>query len=127
MHDRDDSEVILCSLEDVGSRKSVGYLPLYTIERFIKGYTLEILQTRYSERGLYSEVFGPDKAVIKSGAFFVYDREMMQQVIAKHVDAINAEAWPLDAQLIIHRIASQWLDTDHPLMPFVNELFADSA
>ena len=115
---------ILESLDLVGHSKAVGYLPLRTITDFIKT-PLKELKESYRRKNLNIRVFSERDTCIKSGAFFVYDKIMMEHAISAFQTTITNLNWSPVPIYIIGRIARNWYDADHPVMPFVRALYGD--
>ncbi|WP_146056047.1 hypothetical protein [Bosea psychrotolerans] len=114
---RDVEELILPSLELVGSKKSVGYLPLPTIRKFLNN-DKESLIRRYVSRGLNCVIFSPRKNCIKGGALFVYGPVEFKKIL----DQFHIED---DVEDFLQEIAAKWLSQDDARMPIIRALYGD--
>jgi hypothetical protein len=113
-------------LLEVGPTKPVAYLPLYTIEEFVKT-TPETVIAAATARGLATAQFGPAACCIKSGALYVYDREALADLLQESADASAAAGLPSDPDRFVAHIAAVWLDRDHPAYPLIARAFGETA
>jgi hypothetical protein len=117
---------LLRSLMEVGPSKPVGYLPLHTIEELVQ-LTPEAVAAASAACGLATAQFGPDACCIKSGALYVYDREVLAALLEETADAVRAAGLPLDPDRFVVHIASVWFEKDHPSYPIIATAFGDSS
>lgn len=101
------------SLTDVGPLKPVGYLPIYTIRRFLKT-TPKVLAASAARRGLRSAKFTTKTSRIRSGALYVYDRKALEGLLSERAEAVQTAGLPLNADAFVAHIAAVWYDMDHP-------------
>jgi hypothetical protein len=113
-------------LLEVGPTKPVAYLPLYTIEEFVK-MTPETVVAAATARGLATAQFGPEACCIKSGALYVYDREALADLLQESADASAAAGLPSDPDRFVAHIAAVWFDRDHPAHPLIARAFGEAA
>ena len=116
---------ILESLDLVGRAKVVGYLPLRTISDVLDIH-LNDLKRRYKARSLNVRVFSEKYTCIKSGAFFVYDNIMLENNIRQFEKTLSSLDWSPVPVHIIRRIARNWYNADHPIMPFIRSLYGEA-
>jgi hypothetical protein len=109
---------------DIGKRKPVSYLPLKTIETFL-GLTIEEYRLMITERGGETVVVSGDASVIDSGALYAFSRNDLSKLLASQYELLIREGWPTTPDQFIARIASEWLDGAHPILPVVREAFGD--
>ena len=117
-------KAILNSLTEVGSTKSVGYLPLRTITKLLKIPVDEIRENLNSPT-VRTMVFQEDQTCISGGALFAFDDRMMRSIIDRHHQVLQEQKWPPDSSDIIGKLAEEWYERDNPVMPFIRELFGD--
>jgi hypothetical protein len=110
---------LLRSLMEVGPSKPVGYLPLQL--------TPEAVAAASAACGLATAQFGPDACCIKSGALYVYDREVLAALLEETADAVRAAGLPFDPDRFVVHIASVWFEKDHPSYPIIATAFGDSS
>jgi len=115
---------IIKSLEGVGRVKAVGYLPRSTITNIL-GQDESSMLLSYEERGLKVRIFEPDSCCIKSGAFVVYSREMVQNIINKHLNLIAAMGWKPIVCGVITQIMTTWFDPADKICPVIAELYGE--
>jgi len=117
---------LLRSLAEVGPSKPVGYLPPHTIDDFVQ-LSPEALAKAATARGLATAQFGPDICCIKSGALYVYDREVLAKLLHMQADVISAAGLPLDPDLFDALIATVWFAADHPVRPIIASAFGEAS
>jgi hypothetical protein len=115
---------LLRSLTEVGARKSVGYLPLYTIRDFVRRDAADVAADAVA-RGLVATLFGPKECCIKSGALYVYDREALARLLQARSEVLVREKLPLDPEPFLAHIAAVWFEPDHPAHPVIAAAFGD--
>jgi hypothetical protein len=113
-------------LLEVGPSKPVGYLPLHTIEAFVQP-TPHAVAAAATARGLTTAQFGPAECCIKSGALYVYDREALAVLLQERAAAVSAAGLPLDPDRFVARIASVWIEEDHPASSIIAAAFGDGS
>ncbi|MBB3974105.1 hypothetical protein [Hansschlegelia beijingensis] len=119
----DELRLVGRSLSEVGVDKPIGYLPLYTLEAM--GEHGKLLGEDAMRQGLVAVSFGPDECCIKSGAFYVYDREALAKLLEQHAEALSAAHMTADPDKFIAEIAAHWLDVTHPLTPLIAAAFGE--
>jgi hypothetical protein len=112
-------------LDDVGRRKSVGYLPQYTVRDFL-GKSVEEVARSLAERGLSVMILSEDECPIGTGALFAFDRSMAEKIIERHADALRQKNWPPDVDHVMTQISTVWFEMDDPAMPLIRELYNDT-
>jgi hypothetical protein len=122
----EERSALLRSLTEVDPSKPVGYLPLYTIEEFVRT-TPEALAAAAAARGLATAQFTPADCCIKSGALYVYHREALANLLRANAEAACAAGLPLAPDDFIARIAAVWFEKNHPAYPVIAAAFGDNA
>jgi len=117
-------DVLLRSLTEVGSSKPVGYLPLYTIEKFLR-CTPETIAAVAAKRGLAAAQFAQAVCCIKSGAFYVYHREALGDLLRENADTICVAGLPLDPDGFVAHIAAIWYEASHVAHPIIAAAFGE--
>lgn len=122
--DEAERERLLLDLSQVGPNKTIGYLPLYRVRDFVQ-LSPDVIAADAAVRGLASELFGPAKCCIKSGALYVYDLKGLSRLLATHADSLEAENLPLDLDRFVARIAEVWFQPDHPACVVIAAAFGE--
>jgi hypothetical protein len=122
----EERSALLLSLTEVGPSKPIGYLPLYTIEEFVR-MTPEALAAAAAARGLSTAQFTPADSCIKSGALYVYHRETLADLLRANAKVACAAGLPLEPDDFIARIAAVWFEKNHPAYPVIAAAFGDNA
>ncbi|MEX2695835.1 hypothetical protein [Rhizobium mongolense] len=123
--DDETQSALLRQLTDVGPAKSVGYLPIYTIKRFL-GTTPKALAAAAARRGLASALFTARTTSIKSGALYVYDRDALERLLDGQADAVQAAGLPLNADVFVAHIAAVFYDMRHPAHRIIAAAFGEN-
>ena len=109
------SKDIFSDLLNVGVRKSVGYLPLSTIEKYGDADTIFDLITWADENKLNCKsIFTGTTA---SGAFYVWDCKMLRPLLDKHKEVLVDAGIPLNCYHYVDHI-------EHVLVP--KELYPEA-
>ncbi len=112
------------SLTEVGSSKPVGYLPLYTIEKILRS-TPETLAAIAVTRGLATAQFAEAACCIKSGAFYAYHREALDNLLQENADAVRIAGLPHDPDDFVAHIAAIWYAENHAAHPIIVAAFGE--
>ena len=120
----EERSALLRDLTEVGPCKPVAYLPLYTIEKFLRT-TPEALAA--AARGLATAQFTPKDCRIKSGALYVYHRETLADLLRANAKAACAAGLPLEPDDFIACIAAVGFEKNHPAYPVIAAAFGDNA
>lgn len=115
-------DMLLRSLTEVGSSKPVGYLPLYTIEEFLRS-TPESVAASAATRGLATAQFTQAACCIKSGAFYAYHREALNNLLQENAEAVRIAGLPLDPDDFVAHIAAIWYAENHTVHPIIAAAF----
>ncbi|HZT18880.1 MAG TPA: hypothetical protein VFA23_05710 [Dongiaceae bacterium] len=119
---RENTQRLLDTHIHVGPEKAVSYLPLRTVEHVI-GITIQVYRSLAKGAGNHSMVFSASDCCIKSGAVYVYDLTSLRKVLRKNRVVLQAHGWPTGPVGFLKRIAREWLDERHPVMPVIREAF----
>jgi hypothetical protein len=120
----EDAARILESLTNVGPRKAVGYLPLYTIYDFLNRSVDAMIETATVD-GLAAICLSADRCCIKSGALYVYDRAALAQLLQKSADVLKAHGFTADPDRFVLQIAARWFEREHPVYPVIATAFGE--
>lgn len=102
----------------------MGYLPLYTIEKFLRS-TPETLAAIAAKRGLATAQFAQAACLIKSGAFYAYHREALGDLLRENADTVRVAGLPLDPDGFVAHIAAIWYDESHVAHPIIAAAFGE--
>jgi hypothetical protein len=109
---------------NVGRGKPVSYLPINTVEKII-GISIQAYTAEIGKSGNKFAIFSEKECCIKSGAVYSYNNDELNNILNKHKDVLHKNKWPATPDGFIKRIASEWLDEQHPMMPIIKEAFGD--
>ncbi|MBV8848003.1 MAG: hypothetical protein JOZ16_00275 [Methylobacteriaceae bacterium] len=116
---------IFDDLARVGEGKAIGYLPAGTICNPLNG-CMATIEAGMLARGLEAMAFDAEQCCIQGGALYVFDRQALQKLLASSSELLAANQWPQDQERFVRRIASEWLEPDHPLIALVKSAFGES-
>lgn len=116
-----DIDLIMASWSQVGIRKAIGYLPLYTVERVLR-LDRQWVNAYCLHRGLNFKVFEEGETCINGGAIYVWSTPHLQEILRS---AHQSDQTERNTEDFIDRIASEWFDEEHALMPLIKLSFAD--
>jgi hypothetical protein len=116
---------ILRNLIEVGSTKSIGYLPLCTIRDFL-GKDVRILAKEAINRGMSAIIVGPNECCIKSGALYVYNDSMLSNVLTSNLPLLRAAGCPMTPARFVRHIAATWFDANERIIPVIKSAFGDA-
>jgi hypothetical protein len=122
----EERSALLRDLTEVGPSKPVGYLPLYTLKKFVRT-TPEALAAAAGARGLATAQFTPANSRIKSGALYVYHREALADLLQANATTARAAGLPLEPDDFIARITAVWFEKNHPAYAVIAAAFGDEA
>ncbi|MBY5771985.1 hypothetical protein E0H38_19525 [Rhizobium leguminosarum bv. viciae] len=117
---------LLQSLTAVGLSKPIGYLPLYTIEKFLR-LSPEALADDAAKRCLATVQFDAAACCIKSGALYAYHRQALASVLQENAATVRAAGLPLDPDEFVSQIATVWFEEQHLAYPVIAAAFGDKA
>jgi hypothetical protein len=116
---------ILKSHLELNARRPVSYLPIKTIEQILKLSVSEyvsLIERSESE----AIVFAPENCCIQSGAVYAIRRAELERVLERNRPLLSQHQWPSTPADFVQKIASVWLDKEHPIMPAIRQAFGDS-
>ncbi|MSR85749.1 hypothetical protein EXS71_04950 [Candidatus Uhrbacteria bacterium] len=116
-------------LEDIrilSEHKSLGYLPVDTIEERTGG-TVEDEIAKAKQRGFTPLLFNSKETQIGfQGALFVYHEKSLYDLLKKHEALLTKNHWPTDCERFVRRIATEWVPTTNvELYDLIAEAFGD--
>ena len=120
----EDAQRILHSHLKIGPEKAVSYLPIRTVERVI-GITIEDYEIMIRNSGNQCSVFSAEECCISSGAIFAYSERDLDDVLKEYYILLSMHQWPTNSKGFIKKIASEWLEQGHDIMPVVRRAFGD--
>lgn len=84
-------------LYDVGKTKSLGYLPIQTIER--KGNSVEALMIYAEQNSIKTILLPSNECDIGSGALYFYDSEMLLSLLHENSDVLSRAGVPCNDEV----------------------------
>jgi hypothetical protein len=121
----DEIRRILRSHLELGPTKSTSYLPIATIDNLI-GMTVAEYLAAIEQTGNVGVAFGPSQCCIKSGAVYAFSSCDLRAVLEHNRASLVESHWPVAPMDFINKIASEWIDNDHPVMSIIKEAFGDA-
>jgi hypothetical protein len=115
---------ILRGVAQIGPAKPVGYLPLHTIRDILR-IEPRVLAQDGAAKGLSAVLFGPTQCCIKSGALYLFDRQSLELLLQSSRPILSASRWPLDPDQFVRRIAREWIEPGHPVVPVIRRAFGE--
>jgi hypothetical protein len=116
---------IFGNLAEVGGAKPLGYLPLATIKNHLD-LDADALADSFVKQGLKAKVFQPNECCIKSGALYVFDPPVPQQVLDAASVVLENSSWPTDAELFVNQVAKIWVDQNQPVYAVIRRAFGEA-
>ncbi len=114
---------VLSDLTGVGPNKPMGYLPLFTLERYYQVDTdrlIGILNSVGIETSIeYGASHGGDACL------YAYDRKALGQVIAANQPVIEAYGWSIEPAQFVSAVANQQVHIREELYRVIAEAFGD--
>jgi len=62
---------------------------------------------------------------MKSGAVYAYSYKDLDNVLKDNHAILSEHGWPDSPVDFVRRIAAEWLDEEHPIMPVIMKAFGD--
>lgn len=114
---------VLSDLTGVGTNKPMGYLPLFTLERYYQVDTdrlIGILNSVGIETSIeYGASHGGDACL------YAYDRKALGQVIAANQPVIEAYGWSIEPTQFVSAVANEQVHIREELYRVIAEAFGD--
>jgi hypothetical protein len=114
--------LILGHLKDMGTSKSLGYLPLQTVQKHLSMNVDDFLQSM-QEKGLQTKIISAEECCINSGAIYIYDLAALQRILDEERAILEANAWPSSAGQFVEHAAKDWLADSHPVFAVIQRAF----
>jgi hypothetical protein len=115
---------ILKAHRRLGPHKPVSYLLIGTIESVL-GLSVGEYQAMVEQAGLRCLVIPAGEGCIASGSVHAYSEFALAQVLNAHATALTEQGWPASSEAFVRRIAVEWLEDSHPVLPIVRIAFGD--
>ncbi len=112
----EERERILRSLTTVGPNKAIGYLPLYTISKFL-GVPEDILIADAISRDLAAVSLDPAACCIYSGAVYIYDRGALGRRLSASVHTLTSCGMATEPDGFVLQVAATWFEPSHMAYP----------
>ena len=114
----------------LGAHKSVSYLPLKALR--LHGIPLENFVDAAESRQLGIIVIDGKDSWLRSaegwdggGIVYAFCRSELNKLIEDYRSVLVENSWPVDIESFIRKLATGWLDEDHPVLPVVRDAFGD--
>ena len=108
----------------VGAQKPLSFLPLNTIENVL-GMTTREYQMLVSRAGNDSILLDENSCCIKSGAIYAFNEKYLDEVLKESVELLTKLHLPIRSRDFIEKIASEWFDESHAILPVIRKAFGD--
>jgi hypothetical protein len=120
----DDVASILNAHRRLGPHKPVSYLPIRTIESVL-GLSVGEYRAMIEQAGFRCLVIPANESCIASGSVHAYSEFALADVLSAHATALSEHGWPTSSEAFVRRIAAEWLEDGHPVLPIVQIAFGD--
>jgi len=70
-------------------------------------------------------VLGMDECCISSGAVYAYSAKDLTEILNSSVPLLREHGWPANPAGFVRKVAAEWLDKDHPMLPVIRRAFGD--
>ena len=104
--------------------KAVSYLPLSTVVNVL-GIPAAAYVSMIKNLGNRYAIFSAEKCCIKSGAIYAYNQKKLSAILKEHRHILSRNGWPTSPSRFVNKIASEWLEQDHPILPVIRAVFGD--
>jgi hypothetical protein len=115
---------ILDDLRNIGPDKPLGYLPISTINKYLKS-DMQNLIREAEEKGLFVKIFRDGEVPITGGALFMADVTALDQLIKLHERTLKAFGWPIEPKEFLEYVATRHAPNKTKLFDVVADAFAD--
>jgi 8-oxo-dGTP pyrophosphatase MutT (NUDIX family) len=109
---------------NVGPHRPLSYLPINTVEAVLKmnigNYVAEAMM-----RDAKVAIIPAPLTCIKSGAVYVFDEPSLTTVLSANAPLLRLQGWPTTNREFVSRLAAEWLEDSHPVMPVVRAAFGE--
>jgi hypothetical protein len=102
-YDSNYSKQIMSDLYDVGIKKALGYLPIRTISKYGND-TVENVINWAKENGKSYQIFTEDEGSTSSGSLYVYDVDMLKNMLYLYKEELIKASIPLDPHAYVDYI-----------------------
>jgi hypothetical protein len=103
--DKESEKRFMSSLYNVGITKVVGYLPIGNIPIYGNDTVENVIQW-VKNNNLEYKIFTEEEAKTSTGALYIYDYNMLNQILLSNKDVLYDAGVPLDPHDYINYIAS---------------------
>jgi hypothetical protein len=108
----------------LGPHKPVSYLPIRTIESVL-GLSVGEYRAMIEQAGFRCLVIPANESCIASGSVHAYSEFALADLLSAHAIALSEHGWPTSSGAFVRRIATEWLEDGHPVLPIVRIAFRD--
>ncbi|MCY6383085.1 hypothetical protein [Hoeflea prorocentri] len=120
----DDLATIVDFHLSLGRDKCVSYLPINTINNVLNK-TTEAMCQQAMRANLKCMVFDDGSCWVKGGAVYFYSESELSGLIRKHRNLLDSLGWEANCEDVVAKIAAEYFEADHAVMPFIVEAFGD--
>ena len=120
----DDISSILNAHRRLGPHKPVSYLPIRTIESVL-GRSVGEYRMMIEQAGFSCLVTPANESCIASGSVHAYSEFALADILSAHATALSEHGWPSSSEAFVGRIATEWLEDGHPVLPVVRIAFGN--
>ncbi len=118
--DQSTPKEVLDHVLTVGTKKAMGYLPVYEIEGYCDSSVDEIIRLS-EEKGLKTILFEANP--IRSKNLYVYDDDLLQKILNRHIDLLLENDWPTDSKSFVLRVNSEDVKPKTKLYELIENCF----
>ncbi|MDB5266587.1 MAG: hypothetical protein JWN89_402 [Parcubacteria group bacterium] len=114
-------------IRNLGPHKSVGYLPVDSMERYFHISVQEEID-HAKENGLIPVLLtNRDTTLIGTqGALFVYEPETLSHLLTQNRETLEFYGWPVGPEEFVRRVGKEYVYADKkPLLDVIRKAFGD--
>jgi hypothetical protein len=123
--DADRAKRILAAHLILGPEKPLSYLPNKTIENMIGIKVVEYV-AMIEKSGFAAVALSDQECCIDSGAVYAYSCQHLDSILIGNQSLLLSHGWPVASVDFIRRLAAEWLEEGHPLLPAIERAFGES-
>jgi hypothetical protein len=105
--------------------KLVSYLPISTIEKVLK-ISVPEYQLLITRAGHQSAVIDSRSCCIASGAVYAFNEAELDAVLDESYEFLSELGWPRNTRRFIEKIAAEWYEMEHPILPLIRRIFGEA-
>ena len=111
---------------ELGQHKAVSYLPIHTVNRYLKGGVAEYKRISEASGNKVYVCYAPI-SVIESGAVHVFNNDVLHSILAENKTLLLNGGWPIEPLEFIERLAREWVEDNNPVITVIRKFLGINA